>query len=64
MNDMNTPNPLEQQPGVRFELDATLPDAYLCDSNRPGYRPSVATYIEAKTGRIAEITIEAPFAAA
>ena len=63
MNDMITPNPAEQQPGARFELDTFLSGIHLCVANLPPCRPEIKSCVERWFGGLTEIVVEKPSAA-
>ena len=60
MNDMNTPNPAEQQPGAGFEIDATRCDSYIRDESGWRYRPTILAIVDRCSGRIVRLAVEKP----
>lgn len=53
-------NPAEQQPGARFEIDATERDIYIRDESGWRYRPTIVAIVDRCSRRIVGLAVEKP----
>jgi hypothetical protein len=51
-------NPAEQQPGARFELDATRCDIYIRDESGWRYRPTILATFDRCSGHLVGLAVE------